>query len=263
MIRYFVFGLKNQSQCYKMTSTLKQKTASGLFWGGFNNGVQQLIGVVFGLFMLRLLDASDYGLYQMLIIFIAVAGIIINSGFSVALTNKQEANHQDYNAVFWFTFFVGLLIYIILFFAAPLIADFYDEPALVDLSRVLFISFFFAGIGTASYTVMFKKLMVKQQAIIETTTLLIAVSIGIILAYKGYAYWALVIQSVLYVFLSSILRIFIAPWKPTLEFKFYPIKEMFSFSYKIFITNLLVQINNHFLSVVIGKLFGAERLGIY
>ena len=246
-----------------MTSTLKQKTASGLFWGGLSNGIQQLIGLIFGLFMLRLLDTGDYGLYQMLIIFSAIAAIIINSGFSIALTNKQDANHQDYNAVFWFTFFVGLLLYIILFFSAPLIAKFYNEPALVDLSRVLFISFFFSGIGTASHTVMFKRLMVKQQAIIETIALLTAVCIGITLAYKGYSYWALVIQSVIYVSLSTIFRILIAPWKPTLRFQFYPIKEMFSFSFKIFITNLLVQINNHFLSVIIGKLFSAEQVGIY
>ena len=246
-----------------MNSTLKQKTASGLFWGGFSNGIQQLIGLVFGLFMLRLLDTNDYGLYQMLIIFTSVAAIIINSGFSVALTNKQDANHQDYNAVFWFTFFVGLFLYINLFFSAPLIAKFYDEPALIDLSRVLFISFFFSGIGTVSYTVMFKKLMVKQQAIIDTISLLIAASLGIILAYQGFTYWALVIQSVLFISLSAILKILIAPWKPTLEFKFYPIKEMFPFTSKIFITNLFMQINNNFLSVIIGKFFRAEQLGVY
>jgi len=246
-----------------MNSTLKQKTASGLFWGGFSNGVQQLIALVFGLFMLRLLDANDYGLFALLAIFTAVASIIINCGFSVALTNKQDANHQDYNAVFWFTFFVSLLLYIILFFAAPFIAGFYNEPALVDLSRVMFICFFFSGIGTVSYTVMFKQLMVKQQAIIETISLLLAASIGIILAYKGYSYWALAIQTVIYVALSSFLRFLIAPWKPTLKFQFYPIKEMFSFTSKIFITNILVQVNNHFLSVVIGKLLNKEQVGIY
>jgi len=246
-----------------MTSTLKQKTANGLFWGGFSNGVQQLINIAFGIFMLRILNAKDYGLYNMLAIFTAVAAIIINSGFSIALTNKKDANHQDYNAVFWFTFFVGLILYIILFFAAPLIAKFYNQPALVNLSRFVFISFFFGGIGTVSYTVMFKQMMVKQQAIIDTTSLLIAASIGIFAAIKGFAYWALAIQSVIYISLSALLRFFIAPWKPTLEFCITPIKVMLSFTSKVFVTNLFVQINNNFLTVIIGKLINPEQVGFY
>ena len=246
-----------------MNSTLKQKTAAGLFWGGFSNGMQQLVNVAFGILMMRLLNANDYGLIGMLSIFTAVASIIINSGFSVALTNKQDANHQDYNAVFWFTFFVGLLLYIILFFAAPLIAGFYKEPALVKLSRFLFISFFFSGIGTVSFTVMYKKMMVKQQAMIDMIALLISVGVGAVAAIKGLNYWALAIQSVLYLSLAALLRLFFAPWKPTLEFCLTPIKEMFSFSSKIFITNVCVQLNNHFLSVIIGKLYNKEQVGIY
>jgi len=246
-----------------MTSNLKQKTANGLFWGGLSNGIQQIIGIVFGIFMMRILDADDYGLIGMLTIFTAVASIIINSGFSIALTNKQDATHQDYNAVFWFTFFVGLFLYIILFLAAPLIAKFYKEPDLVNLSRFLFLSFFFGGIGTVSYTVMFKQMMVKQQAIIDTTSLLTAAIIGIILAIKGYAYWALAVQSVIHISLTSLLRFLIAPWRPTLKFQLTPIKSMLSFSSKVFITNILVQINNHFLSVIIGKLLGKEQVGIY
>jgi len=246
-----------------MTSTLKQKTATGLFWGGLSNGIQQLIGVVFGLFMLRILNANDYGLYGMLAIFTAVASIIINSGFSIALTNKKDATHEDYNAVFWFTFFVGLFLYIILFFSAPLIAKFFKEPALVNLSRFVFISLFFGGIGTVSYAIMFKQLMVKQQAIIETVSLFTGVSVGIFLAIKGFAYWALAIQAVIFISLAALLRFIVAPWKPTWKFQWSPIKEMFSFTSKIFITNLLVQINNNIFSVIVAKLFNKEQLGFY
>jgi len=246
-----------------MTSTLKQKTASGLFWGGFSNGVQQLMGLVFGIYLARILNASDYGLYGMLTIFTAIAAIIINSGFSVALTNKQDATHEDYNAVFWFTFYVGLFLYIILFFSAPLIAGFYNQPALVNLSRFLFISFFFSGIGTVSYTIIFKQMMVKQQAIIDTVSLLTALSVGIVVAIHGGAYWSLAIQSVIQLSLGSLLRFWIAPWKPTWKFRLEPIREMFSFSLKIFLTGLFVQINNNFLSVIIGKLLNKEQLGYY
>ena len=104
--------------------SLKDKTAKGLFWGGVSNGVQQLLGMLFGIYLARILNAEDYGLVGMLAIFTGIANTIINSGFTVALTNKQDVTHKDYNAVFWFSCFVGLLLYVVLFFSAPLIARF-------------------------------------------------------------------------------------------------------------------------------------------
>ena len=86
---------------YQMAEqSLKDKTAKGLFWGGVSNGVQQLLGMLFGIYLARTLNAEDYGLVGMLAIFSGIAGTIINSGFSVALTNKLDATHKDYNAVF-------------------------------------------------------------------------------------------------------------------------------------------------------------------
>lgn len=160
---------------YQMAEqSLKDKTAKGLFWGGVSNGVQQLLGMLFGIYLARTLNAEDYGLVGMLAIFSGIAGTIINSGFTVALTNKQEVTHKEYNAVFWFMVFTGLLLYVILFFSAPLIAGFYKRPELIALSRVLFISFFLAGIAGVPYTVMFRKLMVKEQAKIDIVSLLLS-----------------------------------------------------------------------------------------
>lgn len=96
-------------------SSLKEKTAKGLFWGGFSNGAQQLLNLGFGIVLARLLDASDYGMIGMLAIFSAIAGTLQESGFTVALANKQKVSHEDYNAVFWFSTLTGVGIYILLF----------------------------------------------------------------------------------------------------------------------------------------------------
>jgi len=244
-------------------STLKQKTAKGLFWGGFGNGFQQLINVGFGIYFARILSQDDYGLIAMLAIFTGIASTIINCGFSTALINKQDATHKDYNAVFWFAFFTGLILYIILFFSAPLIAQFYREPKLIQLSRFIFLSFFLSGLGIASYTVLLKKLMIKQQAIIDVSSLLVSSIIGLILAIKGYAYWALAIQSVTYISLNSVLRLIVAPWKPTLNFNFSPLKQMYFFSIKLFLTNVFTQINVYVFNVIVGRFFGKSVLGQY
>lgn len=243
--------------------SLKDKTAKGLFWGGVSNGVQQLLGMLFGIYLARTLNAEDYGLVGMLAIFSGIASTIINSGFTVALTNNQNATHKDYNAVFWFTFFVGLIIYVFLFFCAPLISLFYGRSELTSLSRVLFLSFFFSGIASVPYTVMFKRLMVKEQAKIDVFSLLLSGIIGVCLAMKGLAYWALAIQSVVYISVNSLLKCFVSPWRPTFEFDFRPLKTMFSFSVKLFFTNIFMQVNNNVFSVLLGRLYNATQVGYY
>ena len=103
--------------------SLKEKTAKGLFWGGFSNGIQQLLNLLFGIFLARLLTPSDYGMVGMLAIFSLIASSIQESGFTAALVNKKEVTHNDYNAVFWFNAAISLSLYLLLFLCAPLIAD--------------------------------------------------------------------------------------------------------------------------------------------
>ena len=244
-------------------SSLKQKTAKGLFWGGISHGMQLVLGAAFGIVMARIVDQEDYGLVGMLTIFSGIATSIINSGFSVALVNKQNAGHKDYNAVFWFTVFTGFFLYGILFFSAPLISRFFQRPELLPLSRFLFLNFLISGMGTVSYAVLLKKLMIKQQAIIDVLSMLIALSIGIVLAIHGFAYWALAIQTLIQYSLASILRFIIAPWKPSFRIDFSPLKAFITFSLRLTLTNIFTQINQNLFSFLFGKLYGAIQVGIY
>ena len=93
-------------------TSLKEKTAKGLFWGGFSNGIQQLLNLGFGIVLARLLDASDYGMVGMLTIFSAIAAALQEGGFISALTNRKETLHKDYNAVFWFSLMCSTTIYL-------------------------------------------------------------------------------------------------------------------------------------------------------
>ena len=108
-------------------ASLKEKTAKGLFWGGIGNGAMQLLNLVFGIFLARLLSTTDYGMVAVLTIFSAMAGIFSESGFILALVNKKEVKHEEYNSVFWFNISIGASLYLILFLCAPFIADFYTR----------------------------------------------------------------------------------------------------------------------------------------
>ena len=243
--------------------TLKEKTAKGLFWGGLSNGVQQVLNALFGLILARVLDASDYGMVGMLAIFSAIASTIQESGFTAALTNQKEIKHEDYNAVFWFSSLTGVLFYLILFFCAPLIAEFYDKPELIGLSRIVFLGFLFGGFGIASNAYLFKTLMVKERAKIDIVSLICSGIVGVTLALNGFAYYGLAVQTMTYIGIGSLLKLYFAPWKPTFQINFRPLKSMFGFGSKLILTNIFTQISNNVFSVVLGKFYTPQQLGFY
>jgi O-antigen/teichoic acid export membrane protein len=243
--------------------TLKEKTAKGLFWGGFNSGSQQIINFAFGIYFARKLSADDYGMIGLLAIFYGIATTLSNGGFASALINKKEATEKDYNAVFWFSFSVSIGIYCLCFFSAPLIAAFFREPELIPLSRVYFLSFIFHGIGMVSCTILTKQLKIKQIAIIDVSSLIISCIIGFILVVHHYSYWALAVQSVVFLLLSIMFKIVIAKWKPDFKFDFTPLKDMFSFSIKLLITGIFIHISTNIFSVILGKFYSKTEVGNY
>ena len=241
--------------------SLKDKTAKGLFWGGFSNGIQQLLNLVFGIFIARLLTPSDYGMVGMLAIFSLIAGSIQESGFTAALVNKKELTHKDYNAVFWFNIITSLCLYLVLFLCAPLIAYFYKVPELTPLARYSFTGFFIASLGISHSAYLKRNLMVKQQAMSSVIGLTVSGIAGVTLAYLGFSYWGYATQSIVYVAVNTACYWHFTRWRPTLQFSLAPIKEMFGFSGKLLITNIFMTINNNLFSVLLGKFYTKQAVG--
>ena len=241
--------------------SLKQKTAKGLFWGGLSNGFQQLLGLLVGIVLGRLLNRADYGMIGMLAIFSAIAVILQESGFIAALANRKEAKDKDYNAVFWFSISCSAVLYVILFLSAPLIADFYRTPELVPLSRVCFLSFFISSFGIAPRAMLFKNLKVKENTIISLSSQLLSGITAIILVLNGFTYWSLAIQTIVYVTVVVILNWYFAQWRPSFHIDFTPIKEMFGFSSKLLITNIFIAINNNLFTVLLGRFYTKQEVG--
>jgi O-antigen/teichoic acid export membrane protein len=244
-------------------STLKEKTSKGLFWGGFGNIFQQIVGAGFGIAIARILSPDDYGLVGILAIFPAIATNIIDSGFTIALANRKEIRHEDYNAVFWFNLFAGIVAYIVLFAAAPLIAHYFKKPVLTDLSRLYFLGLTISSMGIAHHAIMFKKLMVKERIKIDIVAVCVSGTVGLILALNGFAYWGIAIQSISMGLVGVVLRWYFSNWRPTCRFDFTPLKEMFGFSAKLLLTNLSYIISNNFLNLILGKLYTETEVGYY
>lgn len=244
--------------------TLKEKTAKGLFWGGLNSLTQQVIGVIFAIILGRLLDNADFGMMAMINVFSLIATTLQNSGFPTALANMKEPHDNDYNSVFWFNIIVGFSAYTVLFFCAPLIADYYNEPRLIPLCRYAFLSILIASFGTAQNAFLFKNLRAKQQAKAAMVAVLISSSTGVACAFAGLAYWSLATQGLVYVSINTLMAWHYSPWRPSLKnITFEPAKRMFRFSFKILLSNITNIINNNILNFLLGHYFTAHDTGNY
>lgn len=241
--------------------SLKEKTARGLLWGGFSNGMQQLLNLVFGIFLARLLDRSDYGMVGLLTVFSAIASALQEGGFISALTNRKNATHRDYNAVFWFSTLCSITFYLILFLCAPLIARFFGIAELVPLSRLLFLGFVISSLSIAPRAYLFKHLKIKETTIISISALCVSGVVGITLAANGFAYWGLAVQSLSFVSVITLLNFYFSRWRPSLHIDFRPIREMIGFSSKLLVTNLFNILNNNLFSVVLGKFYSPNEVG--
>jgi O-antigen/teichoic acid export membrane protein len=192
-----------------------------------------------------------------------LAGSLQEGGFISALIRKKDATQRDFNAVFWTNVSVGFLLYVVLFFSAPLIARFYGIPELVLLARFIFIGLFISSLGIVPGAIMYKNMMVKELAVCSFVTQIISGILAVFLAWRGFAYWGIAAQTIANVALMSGLNFWYARWHPTLPVDFSPVKEMFAFSSKLIITSMVVIVNTNVFSVILGRKYTAHVVGNY
>lgn len=243
--------------------TLKEKTTRGLFWGGMNNLIMQLVGVVFGIILGRLLNTDDWGMMSGLAVFSLVATALQNSGFSTALANLDHPTDRDYNSVFWFNIIVGFTAYAVLFFSAPLIAHYYHSDKYIPLCRYAFLSIPIASLGTVQNAYLFKNLKAKQQAKASMTAVIVSSSVASLMAFYGFAYWSLATQGIVYVLFNTLMAWHYSAWRPTRQIDFGPVRRMFRFSCKILATTITTQINNNILNILLPRYYGTAQAGLF
>jgi O-antigen/teichoic acid export membrane protein len=244
-----------------MAENLKEKTAKGLFWGLLNNGTMQVLNLVFGIFLGRLLSPEDYGIVGVLAIFTAIAGDLQSAGFSQALINIKSPTDRDYNSVFWFNVLVSIVLYAVLFLCAPLIALFFHQPVLTEVSRFVFLAFLISSLGIAHNAYLTKNLMVKEQTIAGITALVCSGTVGIILAWQGHAYWALAWQQVVYISVLNIIRLRYSRWRPSMKIDFGPVRRMFPFAVNLLGTKVLTTLSQNILTFIFGRMLPIHAVG--
>lgn len=246
-----------------MSDTLKSKTVRGIVWSSIERfstqGVQFLIMII----MARLLTPKDYGLIGMLAIFLSVAQSLIDSGFSQALIRKQNRTDVDNSTVFYFNIIVSIALYLILFISAPFVADFYNQPELTSVMRVICLGVILNSMAVVQRALLTVRIDFKTQAKASLSAAVFSGCIGIFLAYSNFGVWALVVQQLLNLSVNTLLLWIFSKWRPVAVFSWQSFHELFAFGSKMLASGLLNTIYMNIYPIVIGKLFSASSLGHY
>lgn len=243
--------------------SLRTRAKKGFVWTFAQQFGNQVVGFVISLILARILLPAEFGLIGMIAIFVAVGNTLLNSGLTQSLIRSEELEEADYSTVFYFNLISATAVYGFVFLLAPLIANFYNQPLLIDIVRLYCLSFIFSAFAAVQLARLTKKMEFKTQTLVALPATIIGGAVGIFMAYSGYGVWSLVWSSLITSFLSSVQLWFYSKWKPRLIFSRKKFKIHFDFGYKLTLSGLLNRIFENIFIIVIGKYFSAAQVGYY
>lgn len=246
-----------------MAEDLKTKTVSGVIWSGMHKFGSTMLSFISTIVLARLLTPEDYGYIGMLAIFLAVASTFVDGGFGSALIQKKRPTHEDYSTIFYWNLGLSIVLYLLLFFTAPLIARFYDLPLLCNILRVEGIVLILNAIRIVQTNQLYKQLRFKKIAIVNMSVAAVSLAVTIFLAWKGFGVWALVVQQLLVSFLTTAIFWLTGHWLPLLAFSKKSFKELFGFGGFILLSNLINTLCNNIQGLLIGKFYNPATMGYY
>lgn len=246
-----------------MSQNLKERTTRALIWGSIDKIFTQLCYAVTGVVLANILTSDDFGLMAIIGVFIAFVNIFIDSGFSLALVQKKHTNRKDYSTVFFFNIALSTAIYVILYFCAPLIADYFGNEKLVLLSRVMFLNVFFVSFGLVQSSMLMKQMNVKKQTSINVISLFVCSILALYMALHNFGVWALVAQALVYSFVRTLLLWVSNRWIPLLVFSKESFKNIFSVGSHLLLTSFVRTLFQNIYTLIIGRKYSLSDLGYY
>lgn len=244
-------------------SDLKHSTKKAIAWSAADKAGQQVLLLLVGIVIMRLLDLETFGLIAPLALFTAIANILAEGGFSVALIRKTNATQTDYNTMFWFNFGLGVAFYIILYGLSPWIAAYNRMPELAGIARVQFISVVFYSLGLIQSTLLIKKSDFRRVAQANVISVFLSAVTVIVLALLGYGVWALVAQTLVQSFSKTATLWILSRWRPRFRFSWASVREMFGFSSRLIAGSLANTVSANFYASALGEYIPRAQLGLY
>lgn len=247
-----------------MKRNLKARTAGSLKWNMVDRLSTQVLYAVTGIVLARLLSEEDFGLVGAVLVFQAFASLLVDSGFSFALLQKQRPTRLDYSSVLWFNLGCSALLYIILCAGAPLVAAcFGGDPRLIPLSRVMFLSLILNASVIVQTNRLMKAMDVRMVAASNFIGLVAGGITGIYLAFEGAGAWAIVWQTLVMGACKSLVLWTSSRWRPMMRMSWSAIRSFFGIGSKMMFTSFLNTLFLNIYSFIIGNRLGMAPLGYY
>lgn len=240
-------------------------TLGNLFWKFAERTASQLVSFVVSIILARLLNPSDYGAIGMVMVFVSLANVFVEGGFSSALIQKKDADKLDFSTVFYFSIAFSVFLYGILYFAAPSIAHFYGKgyEILTPVLRVIGLQVIVYGVNSVQQAYVSRMMMFKKFFWSTLVGTILSACVGLTMAYSGYGIWALVGQQMSMVVTNTVVLSLVTHKMPGLMFSFQRLKGLFSYGAKILGASLLVSFFLDLRSLIIGKLYSSKDLAFF
>ena len=230
---------------------IRQLFLSGVLWSFVQQFSIQLVSFIIQLVLVRFISPSDFGLIGMLAVFIGIGNALFDGGMTSSLIRETKANDSDYSTIFYYNFTCSILLYVVFYLSAPLIADFYNQQVIVKISRVYGLIFIFSSFGAVQNTILIKNMEFKAQALITIPPLLIGGVIGVLLAINNYGIWSLVYSMIITSLLNSIFLWVFSSWRPSISFDKNKFKVHFNYGYKMAVSSILDTIFTNIYQIII------------
>ena len=240
-----------------------KKLFTSTFWSGCEVVSQQFIQIIVSIILARILNPSDFGIIATISIFIYTFPTLIEGGFTGALVQKINVNNSDKSTVFWYGIIISFIIILLLWFLAPSISIFFDQPKLINIIRFISFGFLFTAFSNVHLAILLKELKFKERFISGFLSIIVSSILALYLAFNGFGVWALVIQIISFNLIKTIILYFIYPWLPNFIFDIKSFLEMFSYGKNLMVAMIIRNIFGNIHEIVIGKFYSAMHLGFY
>lgn len=236
---------------------------SNMLWRLAERCGAQGVSFIVSLILARLLLPEAYGVISLITVFTSILNLFIDSGFKNALIQKKDADQLDYSTVFYFNIVMGVLLYGIMFAAAPLIADFYDRPYMVPYIRAMALTLILGGINGVQQAVVARRMQFKRFFYATLTGTVISAVVGISMAYMGTGVWALITQRLVNQAIDTVFLWYTVRWRPSLRFSMKRLKPMFGYGSKLLLSSFANTLMGNLTGLIVGKIYTAELLAYY
>ena len=247
-----------------MSERVTKKTViSSLIWKFLERGGVQGVQFVLSIILARLVTPDDYGVIALILVFTQIANVFVQSGFNTALIQKKDSDETDFSSIFYFSLLVAVICYGILFFAAPYIAQFYNQAILSPVVRLISCTLFFGAVNSVQSAYVSKHMQFKRFFYSSVGAVVGSGIVGVVLAYRGFGVWALVWQQLVRDILICLILWFTVKWRPKWLFSLQRVKNLFGFGWKLLCSALLDTVFRNVYSLVIGRIYTSSQLGLY